>query len=169
MKTAIVPAQVTTVEDRLAGNLTISQLRLMVAGLGVATRIYVLVGPKYHITLLKGLIAAATMIAFIGLSIRIRGKILADWIIILTRFVQRPRRYVFTKNDLATRTTIILTEEPEQLVTATPLLTERSQAKSLSVREQVKVGSLLENPALAIRFAVGEKGGLDVSLTPLKR
>ena len=48
MRTTIVPAQVTTVEDRVAGNLTIAQLLILMAGFGLMTLVYLLVAPKYH-------------------------------------------------------------------------------------------------------------------------
>lgn len=169
MKTAIVPAQVTTVEDRIAGNLTVSQLMLLVAGLGFATLIYLAVGPRYHMTLVKGVSATFIALVFGSLSLRIRGKIVADWLIILTRFWQRPRRYVFTKNDLQTRMVPMPLAEPKPVVTTKTKSTKELVTELLSVTDQVKVGDLLDNPALAVRFVLAEKGGIDVSLTPIKR
>ena len=40
--------------------------------------------------------------------------------------------------------------------------------EALSISERVKAGILLDNPALMVRFVAAEKGGIDVSLTPLK-
>jgi len=45
MKTTTVPAQVTTVEDRLAGNLSLTQLLLLVCPVFVSCLIYVVFPP----------------------------------------------------------------------------------------------------------------------------
>ena len=171
MKTAIVPAQVTTVEDKLAGNLTVTQLFIMVAGLGLATLIYVLVGPKYHFTTWKIGSILATAIVFGGLSLRIHGRIVSEWLIILTRYWQRPHQYVFTKNDFQSRS--IPDYESE---TATKTITHIKPTFALpssidfpSLPERIKVEALLDNPSLAVRFVMAEKGGIDVSLTPTKQ
>ena len=168
MKTAIVPAQVTTVEDRLAGNLTISQLLLMVAGLGFATLVYLVVRPKGHLAPVKDVFIATALLIFGGVSIRIRGKIVADWLIILTRFQLRPRRYVFTKNDLPTREIPVLKKELKPVNSAKAEPKKTNAPEALSISERVKAGILLDNPALMVRFVAAEKGGIDVSLTPLK-
>ena len=166
MKTAIVPAQVTTVEDRLAGNLTISQLLLMVAGLGLATMIYLVVTPKFHISVIKGILMGLVAITAGGLSIRILGKIVADWLVILTHFAQRPRQYVFTKND---RKLPALEFQSKTPVQSLPVKAPKLVTEVLTAKDQTKLDGLLENPALAVRFVVAEKGGINVSLTPLKR
>lgn len=168
MKTAIVPAQVTTIEDRIAGNFTISQLMILMAGMGLATLIYLLTAPRYQFNPLK-LIAITTVVALIApLAIRIQGKIVADWLIILTRFWQRPHRYIFTKNDAASRSVPIAEakSKPLEQKAVSPV---RKLTEQLSMHDQTSVDELLDNPGLAVRFVVAEKGGIDVSLTPVKQ
>ena len=166
MKTAIVPAQVTTVEDRLAGNLTISQLLLMVAGLGLATMIYFVVTPKFHISITKGILMGVVAITAGGLSIRIMGKIVADWLVILTRFSQRPRRYVFTKND---RELPPVEVQQKTALQPQPAQVPATVTQSVTTQDQSALDDLLKSPSVSVRFVVAEKGGINVSLTPLKR
>jgi len=169
MKTAIVPAQVTTIEDRIAGNFTIAQLGILLLGLGLATLLYLLMSPKLHFNPGKA-VAIVTVIALVApLAIRIQGKIVADWLIVLSRFLSRPHRYIFTKNDLATRAVPIPENKAHIVTQAQPKPSLRTVIKQLSVPDQAKADELLENPGLAVRFVIAEKGGIDVSLTPVKR
>ena len=90
MKTAIVPAQVTTIEDRIAGNFTIAQFMIFMLALGAATLLYLLMAPTYHFNPGKTVAIVTTLTLIAPLAIRIQGKIVADWLIILSRFLRRP-------------------------------------------------------------------------------
>ena len=168
MKTAIVPAQVTTIEDRIAGNFTISQLLILMAGMGLATLIYLLVVPRYQFNPLKLVSITAVVVLIAPLAIRIQGKIIADWLIILTRFWQRPHRYIFTKNDPATRSAPIA-EAKQKTAEQKTVTSVKKVTDQLSMPDRTRVDELLDNPTLAVRFVVAEKGGIDVSLTPVKQ
>ena len=50
MKTAIVPAQVTTVEDKVAGNLNLTQLLLIASPVFVRGVIYAVFPPSFEIS-----------------------------------------------------------------------------------------------------------------------
>ncbi len=53
MKTTTVPAQVTTVEDKIAGSLTLSQLFLLIGPIFIASAIYLIIPPTMHLTIIK--------------------------------------------------------------------------------------------------------------------
>ncbi len=167
MKTTVVPAQITSVEDRIAGNFTFAQVLLLVAALLIATFLYVGVGPRLHLTVWKLSLIGLQFGVFGGLAIRYNGKIFAQWLVIYLRFFSRPRQYVFTKKDLAERNILLPivkrakpSQRPKvQVVQATP---------ALSLLEQLRVDSLIENPSLSVSFELSKKGGIDVSLTPVK-
>jgi len=166
MKTAIVPAQVTTVEDRIAGNFTFVQLLILMFAGGLATVVYLLIAPSYHFTPFKIVTILTIVFLLTPLAIRIRGKIVADWLIILTRFYQRPLRYVFTKNDREPEAfDAIKTNKAENKEAATV----ETVTESVTFEEHTKLKELLSNPEFAVRFVVAEKGGLNVSVAPLKR
>lgn len=166
MKTAIVPAQVTTVEDRIAGNFTFAQLLIVMFAGGLATMVYLLVAPKYHFNPLK-LIAILTIVSSIApLAIRFRGKIVAEWLVILARFWQRPQRYIFTKNDREEELTVTAEVIPTE---TKPAVSVEASTDSVTVEDHTKLRELLNNPDFAVRFVVAEKGGLNVSVAPLKR
>src|SRR5690606_23057500 len=97
----ILPAQVTTVGDRVAGNLTIAQLLILMAGFGLMTLVYLLMAPKYHFSPAKIVSLAVIALTFGPLAVRIFDKIVAEWLVLLIRYALRPRRYVFTNSDRA--------------------------------------------------------------------
>ncbi len=99
MKTTTVPAQVTTIEDRLAGNLSLSQLLLLVCPVFVSCAIYVVFPPFLKISIIKICLSVSFFIFFGTMSIRIKGKIVLQWLILVLRYRNRPRYYLFNKND----------------------------------------------------------------------
>lgn len=58
MKTTVVPAQITTVEDKIAGSLTFTQIIMLVIPLLTSTAIYVLILPssRTRMTICKGIL-----------------------------------------------------------------------------------------------------------------
>jgi hypothetical protein len=169
MKTATVPAQVTTIEDRIAGNFTVSQLLILMLGFGLATIVYFFVAPRYHFNPVKAAVMLATVLCIVPLSLRIGDRILADWLVVLIRFWLRPRRYVFTKNDPSTRSlppSKNMTTAITQIATSKPV---SSAIETVSVPDKIRFDELLTSPSLAVRFVVAKKGGIDVTLAPLKR
>jgi len=167
MKTTVVPAQITTVEDRIAGNLTLPQIVLLIVPLLIGTAIYITIPLRMHFNITKLVLIGFQIIFFGFLAVRFRGKIIADWAVICLRFKLRPRRYIFTKNDITGREieTMVIQEslveaKPEQKPEAAPVI--------LSLREKIKVDRLLENPSFSVSFKLAKKGGFDVSLKPVK-
>ena len=76
MKVTIVPAQVTTVEDRIAGNLGLSQLLLLTTPVFSGSLLYVVLPPVFHGAIYKLVLIVALFIICSLMAIRIKGKIL---------------------------------------------------------------------------------------------
>ncbi len=167
MRTTVVPAQITTVEDRIAGNLTFVQILLLIAALLIGACLYLVVSPRLHFNPVKLTLISFQFFFLCTLALRIQGKIVADWLVLLIRFHARPRIYVFTKNDCIARDIVI--EQPKKV--AKPAIAAHKplvSLPSLSLLELDQVDTLLENPSLTVRFALAKKGGIDVSLTPIE-
>src|ERR1019366_4023701 len=116
MKVTVVPAQITTIEDRIAGNLSFSQLLLLAAPVFGGSALYIILPPTMHSAPYK-LTVIAVLIFLCGLlAIRIKGKILLLWFVVLLRYNLRPRYYIFNKNCLAAREqyTVKLSEETRE-------------------------------------------------------
>lgn len=166
MKTTVVPAQITSVEDRIAGNFTFAQIFLLIIALIVGTVIYVVVPERMHLSSLKLSLILFQFFILSGLALRVSGKIMAEWLATYLRYSRRPRRYVFTKIDEATRekipavtevkTAVVEEKKPKLATPAVPLIHTN------------KVENLLADPSVSVSFELAKKGGIDVSLTPVK-
>lgn len=169
MKTTVVPAQITTVEDRIAGNLTFAQILLLILPLSISTLTYVVIGPRSRLTIMKGDLMLFEWFVLGVLSVRVNGKIVADWLRLFLRFTLRPCLYVFTKNDLASREMPGFSPiNPLDTPQGTEELKPELAYPTLSEIDQFAVDQLLENPGLSIRFQLSKKGGVDVSLAAVK-
>ncbi len=167
MRTTVVPAQITSVEDRIAGNFTFAQILLLIAALLVGTGVYVGIAPRTDLTPLKSILVVIQFLFFGGLAIRYNGKILAQWLVVYFAFYRRPRFYIFTKNDPIHRN-VVLPEAPKKEL-AIPATTKLEQVRPhLSFAEQMRVDQLLESDSLTLSFELAKKGGIDVSLVPIK-
>jgi hypothetical protein len=167
MKTTVVPAQITTVEDRIAGNLTLPQIVLLIVPLIIGATIYVCLPIRMHINTIKIVLICFQFLFFGLLAIRFRGKIIADWSIIYLRFKLRPRRYIFTKNDPATREIEpVVIEEPanKNVVEQKP---EIIPALPISP-DKTKVDRMFTNPTFNASYKLSKNGGLDVTLSQIE-
>jgi hypothetical protein len=166
MKVTVVPAQVTTVEDRIAGNLGLNQLMLLVAPVFGSSALYVILPPIFHYAVYKLVVIAFLFSVCALLAIRIKGKILLFWLVTLLRYSLRPRFYVFNKQTLHVREEYQAKRvEPEAETTTQPERIRR--ALSLSTAEIVKVQNFMENPAANLHFET-KKGNLYVRITEVK-
>ena len=168
MKSTIVPAQITTVEDRIAGNFTFSQLAVLSAPVVISASVYMLLAPKLQLSLVKFLLMVVAFVIICPLAIRIRDKTVAAWFVLYTRYALRPRVYVHTKAGLTHRTTGLGNMEPVAEVETDSEKKSAAYAPQ-SVHEQLRIKELLEDPTLSVSFEFTQKGGIDVSLTPVKR
>jgi len=168
MKVTVVPAQVTTVEDRIMGTLSFSQLMLLIIPVFMGGGLYMLAPSLFGSDIYKYVIIGIVALACTILAIRIKGKILAYWIVIILRYNLRPKYYLFNKNTTTLR-------EDYANVVATPKagaersnLKERSKLPHLELHEMSDLMAKLENPAAKLRFETNRKGGLYVRLTEIE-
>ncbi len=164
MKTSVVPAQITTIEDKIAGNMTFPQILLLVISLVLGTIIYVIVPPSSRLSVIK-IIAIVVQFLILGLlALRVKGQTMADRLMILLRYALRPRLYLFTKNDLATRDVAVL-EKAKKTAKVNNDLTKKKQAVPEKPKlDQSMLDRFLTDPSLNIRLELTKKGGIDVSL-----
>lgn len=104
MKTISIPAQITTIEDRIAGNLTLTQLALLSSPVFVDLAIYAALPTPMHLYLYKLLLMILLTITLFTLAIRVKGTLILFLGLTLVRFKLRPKLYVFNKNCLTFRT-----------------------------------------------------------------
>ena len=165
MRTTVVPAQITTVEDRIAGNLTFVQILLLIFAMISGSTIYLLMAPHLKLSPYKAFVILLAVATFGAMAIRIKGRIVADWIVLLLRYYLRPRIYVYSKNDPVNRDIFApVRERPTARMQEAKHTAKTS--KHLSLAEQIHLDRLIANQALTITFSLKKKGGIDVSLIP---
>lgn len=162
MKTVIVPAQITTVEDRVAGNLSMTQLGLITSPLLVNTTLYIVLPPGLQIAAYKIVILVFAACLLPSLAIRIKGKVVISWFAIFVHYMLRPQRYLLDKNDLYLRDTAHDMPAPQMTNEVAEETGLAIQQPIVTVAETIQVQTMLDNPNLSLHFKRGKKGGLDV-------
>ncbi|HSX35950.1 MAG TPA: PrgI family protein [Patescibacteria group bacterium] len=168
MKTTTVPAQITTVEDKIAGNLSLSQLLLLAAPAFIGTAIYIILPPTLNISPYK-IVCMLVLVAIFGsLAIRVKGKILLLWGIIIVRYNLRPRYYVFNKNDMHLRdaASMKIDEIDDEPVVAKQA--KHIQLPQLSTADTVMLEGIIADPKANLRFMTDKKGALNVRFNEVK-
>lgn len=168
MKTTVVPAQITSVEDRIAGNLSFKQLILMITPVFVSTALFVLLPPFTKYRLYKVIISASFALLCFTLALRVKGKLVVEWIIMLSHYNLRPRIYVFNKNNTSGRS---ITPKPkkqkvekEVKESKVPLLPKLA----FTTGEIMNFENVLGNPSADLHFIRSKKGGLRVHIKEVK-
>ena len=169
MKMTVVPAQVTTVEDRIIGNLGFSQILLLIVPIFIAAGIFVLIPPFMGGAIYKYFIMGIAAGIFCILAIRIKDKIVALWLVTLLRYNSRPKYYIFNKNTTVLRENYQLAKEQdrpeEKIATKTA---KKVTLNQLDIPATARVLATIENPAARVRFETGKKGNLHVRLTEIE-
>lgn len=168
MRTTAVPAQVTTVEDRIMGNLGFSQLALFVLPVFVGAGLFVILPPLMHGSLYKYVVIAVIATICAILAIRIKGKIILLWLITIVRYNLRPKHYVFQKSTVAHREEYKTqkTEESEEAKISHEK--KVSQLPKLAFHDAAYVLEAINKPGSNLRFEMTKKGGLNVRLTEVE-
>lgn len=168
MKTTVVPAQITTVEDKVAGNLSFTQLLLLMVPVFLNGALFAAIPPIMKLSPLKMLIGLVLALLCMALAIRIKGKILLTWVSVIARYNLRPRLYVFNKNDTYLRPGHQALEQPSEP-------DDQQQAEEsgnvpfalIPTPEMVRLESAVADPRSKFHFKA-TKGGLRVYIREVK-
>ena len=102
------------------------------------------------------------------LAIRIKGKIIANWLVTIIRYNIRPRYYLFNKNTTALRENYSLVREAKATKKAKTKDRKRVALPKLDAMEAARILATIENPAARLQFETTKKGGLHVRLTEVE-
>jgi len=91
VKQTIVPAQVTTVEDKIVGSVSFKQLLLFVTPVFMGVLTYAFIPPFMSFGLIKIFLWSLLSIVCFTLAIRVKQQLIIDWLVIIGRFRRRPR------------------------------------------------------------------------------
>jgi len=168
MKVTVVPAQVTTVEDRVAGNLSFSQLILFAIPVFGGSLLYAILPPFMGASLYKIVFIAIFALICTVLAIRIKGKIVLLWLITLLRYRLRPRRYVFNKNTTVSREDYPVVPDIAETSSQVKKEEKRVTIPLLGLSEKAYLYDILNDPIGRLRFDITKKGGINVSIPEAK-
>jgi hypothetical protein len=99
MKNTVIPAQITTVEDKIAGNLNLTQIMLLMLPVFSGIVLYAMIIPQMKISMTKIILESIIFVISSVLAIRIKGKLIVNWLVVILKFNLRPKYYLFNKND----------------------------------------------------------------------
>jgi hypothetical protein len=157
MRTTIIPAQITTIEDKIAGSLSLTQILILIIPIFWTAIIYVGIGPTMKITPLKISLVLVVLFICLVLIIRIKDKIVADWLKVIVRYQSRPRYWLYNKNDLTNRIVDmpveVVTPKTEKVVATQPSLAPNN----VNVAELVKLEQLIRSGNVALRYQFNQK------------
>jgi hypothetical protein len=168
MKVTVVPAQVTTVEDRIIGSLSFSQMMFLIVPVFVGAALFAVLPPAMGSSIYKFVIMGILALICCVLAVRIKGKILALWLLVIIRYNLRPKYYLFNKNVTTLREEYEAKHEESILKVESTNLEKVIAVPKLGLHETAKVLAAIENPASKLRFEATKKGGLNVRLTEIE-
>ncbi len=168
MRTTVIPAQITTVEDKIAGNLNFTQILLLLASLFIDTFIYATLPQRLHFTLYKIPLMAFATIFCLVLCMRIKGRVVLNWIFLLSSYYLRPKYYLFNKNDLFAREEINFAFDTKTPDKVKAVKTKEAKNKNLSFTDFIGAQALLSSSQSRLNFKFDNKGGLDATVSKIE-
>jgi len=120
--------------------------------------IYILLIPSMKLTSFKLVLIIISTATSGILALRIKDKIVAEWLGVLLKYRLRPKYYLFNKNDLTNRTLDIPELPVEQIVTRkTVKKISKSQNMDLDIFDQVKLEHLINSGKVALHYQLSKK------------
>lgn len=172
MRKTIIPAQITTVEDKIAGNLNFTQILLLMVPVFWGTIVYVCLSPQMKIIWYKFPLTLSVLVVSLILSLRIKGKVVLNWLLVLLRFNLRPKYYVFDKNEVYLRTLdlpVIEKAAPKLLPIFVKAKKEKAERSQISDEELVKLENLINRKGVSLSFKLRKGAGLNVAYEQVKK
>lgn len=167
MRSTVVPAQVTTVEDRITGSLSLSQLLLLILPIFLGSALFVSLPPFFNYAVYKIVLIVCLVALCSVLAVRFKGRILLLWAVVILQYNLRARYYVTNKNDAFLRDYTVREQFEEEIA---PAATEAAPSSNygLSTLDVISAQSIIDNPQANFHFKTNRKGELYVSVTEIK-
>lgn len=169
MKSKLIPAQITTVEDKIAGNFSFSQIIILLIPIFFACMIYALLPPSMMFVWYKLMVIAVFALFILPLAIRIKGKIILSWLVSIFRFTLRPKYYVFDKQSSFSREAYL----PGKINSKKKAVKQKAQTKTapeqVDIREVLQLNHLLQDSGFNLIYRASKKGGLNVAFEKISK
>lgn len=96
MRSTLVPAQITTLEDRITANLSMRQILIFIIVIFSNLILFCLLPPFLKLDPIKIALGLFISIQFLSLAIRVKGHLVLDHLLLIARYRYRPRIYLHT-------------------------------------------------------------------------
>lgn len=167
MRISIVPAQITTVEDKIAGNISVQQAFLLGTPLIFGFLLALLIPPTGQFVSYKAVIVITLFLLMGPLAIRVKDRIIAQWVRLIIIYMLRPSYYVYDKNSIYLRDC----EAPTKTAEHGDVYTIRSAplpSPKINSKEHLRLESVTKDARTNLHFKINRKGNLDVKFTEIK-
>lgn len=168
MRISIVPAQITTVEDKIAGNVSVQQAMLLGVPILFGFIIALVFPPSGQFVAYKIAIVLGLFIICGSLAIRIKDRIVAKWLKLFVIYSARPLYYVYDKNSTYLRDTEVTDVATEVVVATQPVRKPAVTTNNISPKEFVRLEQFATDARAGMKFEIGKKGELNVRITEVK-
>jgi len=163
MKTTIVPAQITSLEDIIAANLNLTQVVLLIIPIFISALVFVGLPPFMHIRLYKIIVLLVLSLPPLVLAVRINGVVALRWVVLIADFNFRPDCYLYTvknhQNCYCQQTDYLNEPSPETL---SLINRQKIPNYQLSIDERLAIDDLIKQRS--IHFYADRKGNLNASI-----
>jgi len=168
MRVSIVPAQITTVEDKIAGNVSVQQAMLLGVPILFGFIIALVFPPSGQFVAYKIAIVLGLFVICGSLAIRIKDRIVAQWLKLFAVYCARPLHYIYDKNSAYLRNNETTEVVPEKVVNIQPIKRSTIASSNISPKEFVRLEQFAADVRAGMKFEVGKKGELNVRITEVK-
>lgn len=168
MRTTVIPAQITTIEDKIAGSLNLTQVFILMMPVFLATILFAFIPPLMKLTWYKVISILVVSAVSLILSLRVKGRVVFNWLFILLRYNLRPKYYVFSKNDIYLRS-VETPIETKKVTAKKTVKTIKKMVNELAEVEAVKFSNIINNRNTSLSFKLNREGGLHVAVEQIKK
>lgn len=168
MRISIVPAQITTVEDKIAGNISVQQAMLLGVPILFGFIIALIFPPSGQFVAYKIAIVLGLFVICGSLAIRIKDRIIAQWLKLFVIYSARPLYYVYDKNSTYLRNPEATDIVVEKIATIQPVKKTAVTMNSISPKEFIRLEQFATDIRAGMKFEIGKKGELNVHITEVK-
>src|SRR5687768_13535642 len=139
MRISIVPAQITTVEDKIAGNVSVQQAMFLGVPILFGFIIALVFPPSGQFVAYKIAIVLGLFVICGSLAIRIKDRIVAQWLKLFVIYSARPLHYIYDKNSTYLRDTETMATVPEEVEAIQPIKKPIIFPNNISPKEFVRL------------------------------
>lgn len=172
MRSTVIPAQITTVEDKIAGSLSMTQVMLLMVPVIFATLTYIILPQRMQIETYKIALVLVVLLFSVILSLRIKGKVVLNWLTILLKYNLRAKYYIYNKNDVFLRDIVLLKTDKSNVKLFGKALSKNEaklKVKLPLIQDSIRIKNFIKNPNYSLSLKPSKRGGLYVAVNKIEQ